>query len=1315
MIKKGLLIGLITLSVNLVLNAQPSIPVDLSSGRAYVSVPITELSFGDLSVPVSLSYNSSGVRVAGSEGPAGMNWNLNAGGKVTREVRGLPDDYNGNQYDATDTRKGWLLTYAEQVNNFNANADDNLLDCSDEFIDWTWLNDLQYERDSEPDVFSFSAPGLSGSFVFGPDGQPKLLSYQDLKFDFIPADLSGPISSITITTNTGYKYTFGATETITRQTKLVQSQTVTQFISEFEYYKKATKFHREWSLTEMKSPSGAVISLKYSDDTESPWNIDNYTNISYSTDTLKILNILATATNDPNFHYQTKDIIKKQYLYKITGSNKQAFFRWGHYNAQILTEVFIRAKDGNEKTFNLDYVEAVASGEEKGKYFLRNVIEQDDIYCEKFPAYSFDYYGVGAGESGKVTSPIPFERNNENQDLWGYFNNTAQSLNPKIYFYNNKSNGERYRFYPIPGESHTAIINGADRSVNPSAIYFGSLETIQYPTGGTATILYEPNTYFDEAANQDQYGPGLRVSQITYRDPIGNAPDTWITYDYNRADGYSSGKWIYKSVFGYHDVDHFYATVHDQSKEPFILYENVKVAKSGMGYSEYEYLLPGMYPLTSQNDWSTSKTNIARGNSANCADLGKLKKQYYQFPFGPSTNYDFERGLLNRVTDYTANGTKVMQKDYTYQRLSTPVEVVKGIKYQKLNNTSNLSTGANTDANLFVYNNYSLLSNIGMVVLTETQRIFESGDVNKALVSTQTFNYNSIHHLLQEVTSVNSDGKTYFKRYNYVKDFDNLTQPSTSDTHAGAIKALNDGFRHGILVESISGFNNGSDVITGANLNLFDTYTDSQGADRILPSEVLIFNGTSGFNPLSVSPVSGSNQHLQYDSYRSQMQYLSYNDIGQPLTVTSKNRLTSSTHYGKHGMPVANIAFAAASEVVYDGFETISDMSFDVKPRQPTYDDAMLGARSLVLNSGERLEKNDISKGSTTYKYSVRVKSTTSTNVTLEVVESSVTKASATISYTSSDVGQWRTFKGEVNLANVGSTFQLKVSTSATANIDEVIFLPKNAEISTTTYHQINGVTSETDTKGRSTYYEYDNLGRLKYVKDQDGNLSKTYDYYYAVQPKKVLSAEFNGNYKPYQVVKDVTVDYTALEWLNCGFDPVTYDWYIDDVKVLSGSPTFTYTFSEVRKYVVKLIASHPTYGQSEKSVPYDVKDIGTGPIGIKMMDVTSGDFEYNKCDGIFNKTFKAALQGCWVLEDVNITWYYLAGSNWKQAGDSHSTISEDKLSMTLDALSAFNGISNLDSYSIKMEVNTVCPVTGSYSSKSQIFAITYIDNSPCQ
>lgn len=57
-----------------------------------------------------------------------------------------------------------------------------------------------------------------------------------------------------------------------------------------------------------------------------------------------------------------------------------------------------------------------------------------------------------------------------------------------------------------------------------------------------------------------------------------------------------------------------------------------------------------------------------------------------------------------------------------------------------------------------------------------------------------------------------------------------------------------------------------------------------------------------------------------------------------------------------------------------------------------------------------------------------------------------------------------------------------------------------NAQISSFVYHPKDGLTSRTDAKGMTSYYEYDSFQRLKHIKDQNGDIIKSYCYNYAGQ-----------------------------------------------------------------------------------------------------------------------------------------------------------------------------------------------------------------------
>jgi YD repeat-containing protein len=64
--------------------------------------------------------------------------------------------------------------------------------------------------------------------------------------------------------------------------------------------------------------------------------------------------------------------------------------------------------------------------------------------------------------------------------------------------------------------------------------------------------------------------------------------------------------------------------------------------------------------------------------------------------------------------------------------------------------------------------------------------------------------------------------------------------------------------------------------------------------------------------------------------------------------------------------------------------------------------------------------------------------------------------------------------------------------------IDELRLHPTDAVMTTYTYLPLIGITSITDPRNSTSYYDYNDFGKLKTIKDEDGNILETYEYNYA-------------------------------------------------------------------------------------------------------------------------------------------------------------------------------------------------------------------------
>jgi YD repeat-containing protein len=82
-------------------------------------------------------------------------------------------------------------------------------------------------------------------------------------------------------------------------------------------------------------------------------------------------------------------------------------------------------------------------------------------------------------------------------------------------------------------------------------------------------------------------------------------------------------------------------------------------------------------------------------------------------------------------------------------------------------------------------------------------------------------------------------------------------------------------------------------------------------------------------------------------------------------------------------------------------------------------------------------------------------------------------------------------------------------SLALTGPVDDIRIFPADALMSSFTYNPLFGITSQTDPSGKTNTYEYDNLGRLSLVRDQDGNVVKKVCYSYSGQ---TVSCNFFSN-----------------------------------------------------------------------------------------------------------------------------------------------------------------------------------------------------------
>src|ERR1700749_3976928 len=77
-------------------------PVDLSRGLADINIPLYDIKYADKTIPIKLMFHPSGLKANAAEnGMLGLKWALNAGGFISREVKGMPDEQKDHKQGIT--------------------------------------------------------------------------------------------------------------------------------------------------------------------------------------------------------------------------------------------------------------------------------------------------------------------------------------------------------------------------------------------------------------------------------------------------------------------------------------------------------------------------------------------------------------------------------------------------------------------------------------------------------------------------------------------------------------------------------------------------------------------------------------------------------------------------------------------------------------------------------------------------------------------------------------------------------------------------------------------------------------------------------------------------------------------------------------------------------------------------------------------------------------------------------------------------------------------------------------------------------------
>lgn len=484
-------------------------PVSLNSGRLDLQIPILNKFIDkDFSFPISLSYNSSGFKPSEPEGNVGLHWSLIMGGTIYREVRGIPDDYDGTVFDRAQYLK--VRGFLRLANGYTTNTtSQSLFENPANNINHNYWANFPLLKDTDnieasSDIYRFSFGNHSGKFIIDFDGSIKSIAYSGGKVKInisnyflvenVQSDYNGK-SEIRITTDDGYVYCFGGSYSATEYAAFTWDERLTfpsggtnpsnQNINDLQRHNTISAFY----LYKIIAPNGRILRINYknlvdttiSPDSKrtyhvTPWDLYNfssqndneelqmcyllrqskygYGNGLFETMALNKIALVESVELDDKivrfFHSHKKNTIYERNSFKD--------FVFGRKTGAQLDSVCLYLKDNNKlmkiESTSFDYVQI---GRRQFLAQIRNSINGK---------YNFTY-----NSQGTYVSPLAID-----YDHWGYWSGSGTNSSLVI---NTIFDQELYDFQQGNRRPGTNVESAA------------LLNKITFPTGGYKQFIYE--------------------------------------------------------------------------------------------------------------------------------------------------------------------------------------------------------------------------------------------------------------------------------------------------------------------------------------------------------------------------------------------------------------------------------------------------------------------------------------------------------------------------------------------------------------------------------------------------------------------------------------------------------------------------------------------------------------------------------------------------------------------------------------------------------------------------------------------------------
>lgn len=467
-----------------------SLPMNLNTGTPNITIPIYTIQYGGMELPMTLTYDASGVKVEDISSPVGLKWSLNIGGAILRMVRGTYDE--GNSYSVATSGAGtrgyylsnglsWLRENSETFYGNTSNLG-------------TYMNDVASgQLDTQPDIFAYNYLGHKGKFFFDENGNTIHQNKSDFKIDEVfTLQPRTRFSEWNIISDDGMVAKFGGSNSAIES---FYSAGVGQYTNHWQ--------DNSWFLTELANPkTNRKIILQYTKNEYINGTISNmsdYTcfnttsylngSICYAEKEEIYCSLAMTASipklNQTNYSVPIIDkiIAGRTEIIFVKSYRNDLFGYLSSSNAQKIDEIQILYDNICVKKFRFNYDYFISEEEPVEKNLFGNDLAETSKYRLKLLSFA----EVACDDSDSIEYIFRYDENHAlpprisySKDHWGYYNgkNDNESLFPNLYPY-----------YDVCNDSDFF----GDRSVDEAYLKAGTLKKIIYPTKGSVEFEYEPH------------------------------------------------------------------------------------------------------------------------------------------------------------------------------------------------------------------------------------------------------------------------------------------------------------------------------------------------------------------------------------------------------------------------------------------------------------------------------------------------------------------------------------------------------------------------------------------------------------------------------------------------------------------------------------------------------------------------------------------------------------------------------------------------------------------------------------------------------